>query len=716
MIKKNMFLRGFCMAAALALAAGNMPSAGLQSYAAVSETGEEAAAETEDQTAETEDQAAEAEVHAEEAETETEGQTEEKETETEGQAEETEAETEVQTEETEAETESQAEETEAETEGQGTEAGKEESEGEVTDDGAAENDPEENTAGTEADGQDVSEEKAGETAEAGMEEQSAETEEEGTRADPSEGSDSDIDEEKAESTAAEEAEIPAEGLVEGPEAETLPAAEAELKPELLEASNTLSSVDIVVDWNLAGQTVSSARSKVTIRVTKDNQDINYQDAFKKCDIVFSESQTGAALSDSTVLQEGKTYYARFNVTLNRGYYVNSSTSFTLNDDPVPMTIKGSATSFNLYGYNSIESAALSEVTAKFTWPEDGDTVAEAKKTISITNRDKFETCDIYFRKSGQSGQMADTEAFQEGSDYELHFSIKLKSGYAVDRTTKITKNGENVNLGIPEGQQWNRFNFSHSGPVVKPDLTALKQLVTRFYRGCMDREPDSGGLNYWAQQLHKKKTTGAGMLEYFFNSPEFQNQGVTDEEYIDRLYRVIFNRDADGSGKKYWLERLENGVSRTHLLYQFGASGEFKSLCSNYNITQGKVKIKEDRDRNYGVTSFLARIYSKALERSYDVSGLNYWAGQILNASSKTAKIISAAQAFFLSDEMQGQSLSNEQILMRLYRVFMNRDADFSGLTYWLDQLAGGMKMEQVIASFAHSNEFKQLMEQYGIK
>lgn len=705
MIKKNMFLRGFCMAAALVLAAGNMPSAVLQSYAAVSETGEEAAAETEDQAAEPEDQAAEAEVQAGEAETETESQTEETETETEGQAEETEAETEGQTEETETETEGQAEETEAETEGQAEET-EAETEGQGTE------------AGTEAEGQDASEEKSGDTEETVTEEQSVETEEEGTQADPSEGSgsESDIDEEKAEDAALAEGEIPAEGLVEDPEAETLPAAEAELKPELLEASNTLSSVDIVVDWNLAGQTVSSARSKVTIRVTKDNQDINYQDAFKKCDIVFSESQTGAALSDSTVLQAGKTYYVRFNVSLKSGYYVNSTTSFTLNDDAISMTFTGAATSFNLYGYNTLQNAALSEVTAKFTWPEDGDTVAEAKKTISITNRDKFETCDIYFRKSGQSGQMADTEAFQGGSDYELHFSIKLKSGYAVDRTTKITKNGENVNLGIPEGQQWNRFNFSHSGPVVTPDLTALKQLVTRFYRGCMGREPDSGGLNYWAQRLHKKKTTGAGMLEYFFNSSEFQSQGVTDEEYVNRLYLVIFNRNADASGKEYWLERLANGVSRTHLLYQFGASKEFKGLCSTYDITQGQVKITEDRDRNYGVTSFLARIYSIAFERSYDVSGLNYWAGQILNASSKTAKICSAAQYFFLSDEMKGLSLSNEQMLRRLYKVFMNREADSGGLSYWLDRLAGGMAMKDVIASFAYSKEFKQLMEQYGIK
>ena len=95
----------------------------------------------------------------------------------------------------------------------------------------------------------------------------------------------------------------------------------------------------------------------------------------------------------------------------------------------------------------------------------------------------------------------------------MYFNIKLKSGYAVDSKTKITKNGANVDLGIPEGQQWKTFSFTHGATVVKPDLTSLKELVTRFYRGCMGREPDAGGLNYWAQQLHKKKATGADMLE-----------------------------------------------------------------------------------------------------------------------------------------------------------------------------------------------------------
>lgn len=743
MIRKNLFLRGFCMAAALALAAGSIPSAGLVSFAAVSE---EAAAENgtgdseESETGELEVGEPEAEESASEEEeiaaaeedtaensgnAESEGQqggeaagvtgSEEAGSEITGSEEASGEETE--SEDVEVGGEAAAEDTaesksEAEETSDDTAAAEQES-------GAGESEAEEKTGESEEAG---TEEKTGEASEAGTGEKteaSAETEtdesaentpDSETSINPSgeAASASEKDEEKDETAAAEE-EIPAEGLVEATEiAETLPA-ETKLQPELLEAVNILPSVEAVVDWAVAGQTVAAAKSKITI---------TNQNVFKTYSVKFSTSNNGAALPDSTVLQAGTTYYVRFDVTLNTGYYVDKSTYFSLNGDPISMTFTSRATKFNFYGYNIAEGPSKTVVTniaAKHGWPEAGDTVAEAKKNISVTNQDKFKSCNYIFSKTGRDHPMADTDVFQEGS-YYLYFDIKLKDGYAVDSTTKITRNGEIVSLGIPSGEQWDNFYFFVDGAVQKPDLSGLKEFVTRFYRGCLGREPDAGGLDNWVKQLHKKQSDGSGIARNFFESREFVSKNYSDEEYINRLYRVVFGRDVDQSGFEFWSGKLKNGMSRRYILRGLASSTEFKNLCQKYDISVGTIALNENRDKNEGVTSFVARIYTEALSRVYDVDGLNYWSGVVLAASDRKNRMRTVALNFFKSSEFKNKQYGTEDTLRYVYKVFLNREADADGLNYWVNLMNQGTTLESIMTGFSNSQEFTNLMAKYGIK
>lgn len=745
MIRKNLFLRGFCMAAALALAAGSIPSAGLVSFAAVSE---EAAAENgtgdseESETGELEVGEPEAEESASEEEeiaaaeedtaenSENAGSEGQQGGEAAGVTESEEAGSEV-TESAEAsgeETESEGVEVGGEAAAEDTAESKSEA-GETSDDAAAaeqesgvgESEAEEKPGESE---EAKTEEKTGETSEAETDEKneaSAETETETeesaentpdseTSVNPSEeaASASEKDEEKDETAAAEE-EIPAEGLVEATEiAETLPA-ETKLQPELLEAVNILPSVEAVVDWAVAGQTVAAAKSKITI---------TNQNVFKTYSVKFSTSNNGAALPDSTVLQAGTTYYVRFDVTLNTGYYVDRSTYFSLNGDPISMTFTSRATKFNFYGYNIVEGPSKTVVTniaAKHGWPEAGDTVAEAKKNISVTNQDKFKSCNYIFSKTGRDHPMADTDVFQEGS-YYLYFDIKLKDGYAVDSTTKITRNGEIVSLGIPSGEQWDNFYFFVDGAVQKPDLSGLNEFVIRFYRGCLGREPDADGLNNWVKQLHKKQSDGSGIARSFFESKEFVGKNYSDEEYINRLYRVVFGREADSTGFDFWDDKLKNGLSRRYLLKGITSSKEFKNLCAKYDISQGTIPLVENRDKNEAVTAFVARMYTKALSRDFDVPGLNNWTGAVLASSNRKDKMRAVALEFFGSKEFKNKNYGTEDTLRYVYRVFFDREADAAGLSYWMNLMNQGTSLNAVLAGFAQSKEFSNLMAKYGIK
>ena len=181
----------------------------------------------------------------------------------------------------------------------------------------------------------------------------------------------------------------------------------------------------------------------------------------------------------------------------------------------------------------------------------------------------------------------------------------------------------------------------------------------------------------------------------------------------------MMGRTADAGGRNYWLEKVQNGMSRRWLIKQFIDSREFTNICEDYGITKGSVSATENRDRNYGVTSFIARIYTKALGRKFDVDGLNYWSGLILSAAAAKRKdvMIQSAMSFLHSKEFTAKNLNDTEYLKVLYRTFFGREADESGLTYWLGILSSGKgNRDSVLKSFAYSNEFSQLMKQYGIQ
>ena len=102
------------------------------------------------------------------------------------------------------------------------------------------------------------------------------------------------------------------------------------------------------------------------------------------------------------------------------------------------------------------------------------------------------------------------------------------------------------------------------------DLTAF---VVRFYRECLDREPDLVGLGAWVEQLQAGTKSGSDVAKGFIKSPEFINRNLDDRDYMYVLYNAFFNRDPDDAGLTGWLNALNSGSTRgrrPQRLHQFG--------------------------------------------------------------------------------------------------------------------------------------------------
>ncbi|SFP88233.1 protein of unknown function [Butyrivibrio proteoclasticus] len=158
----------------------------------------------------------------------------------------------------------------------------------------------------------------------------------------------------------------------------------------------------------------------------------------------------------------------------------------------------------------------------------------------------------------------------------------------------------------------------------------------------------------------------------------------------------ILHFKSDGSYEKITPAIIENGTKAKFTITSFST---FAFANANNSSTDQ-------------VTAFVSRMYTVALSRSYDESGLKDWTSQLKNGTNDGAGI---AQGFIESTEFVNRNLSNEQYLDVLYHTFFDRDPDEGGYQSWLAQLNNGTSRRFVLAGFVNSEEFTNLCNNYGI-
>jgi hypothetical protein len=126
---------------------------------------------------------------------------------------------------------------------------------------------------------------------------------------------------------------------------------------------------------------------------------------------------------------------------------------------------------------------------------------------------------------------------------------------------------------------------AYEGHFTKAQREAVEAFVTRFYQLCLDRDPDTAGLNGWTDNLLNQIQTGADVAEGFIYSSEFIAKMTSNSQYLEILYLAFFDRDADPAGWNIWLDELDGGRDRGEVLNGFIYSQEFAELCQRFGIT-----------------------------------------------------------------------------------------------------------------------------------
>ncbi|MBO6215822.1 MAG: DUF4214 domain-containing protein, partial [Lachnospiraceae bacterium] len=117
-------------------------------------------------------------------------------------------------------------------------------------------------------------------------------------------------------------------------------------------------------------------------------------------------------------------------------------------------------------------------------------------------------------------------------------------------------------------------------------------------------------------------------------------------------------------------------------------------------------------DMHVPTYDYIARLYKLILNRNPDIKGWQDWGNKVIDGERTGA---TAAEGFFLSDEMNARGLSNGDVVEILYLSMMNRPSDEDGKAYWVAALDSGVTYAGVLKGFAESDEFGMICNEYKI-
>lgn len=112
--------------------------------------------------------------------------------------------------------------------------------------------------------------------------------------------------------------------------------------------------------------------------------------------------------------------------------------------------------------------------------------------------------------------------------------------------------------------------------------------VTMYIYRCYDRTlmraPEVAGLNYWTGAILTGEKQAVDVARQIVSAPEFVEHHYSDEEYVKILYRMFFDREYDQAGLDFWLESMQNGMSRAMVLESFANVEEFKVVLKGFGL------------------------------------------------------------------------------------------------------------------------------------
>ncbi|MBO6213957.1 MAG: DUF4214 domain-containing protein [Lachnospiraceae bacterium] len=480
------------------------------------------------------------------------------------------------------------------------------------------------------------------------------------------------------------------------------------EPEATEAETTETEVaEAEEELILEGETLSDEAESAIIESVEDGLQLAINDnlstpltAWRKTAVTYGTNITGTT---------GSTY----NIRLEKMYKGDDAESFLnsvsgISYNSAAQGYQWLVMKFYIQNYTGSKLAAYSILPNRYTFQLTD--VFETKKGAKMTISD----CVLFSldENSSTPTTVTGTDYISNGSDGLFYCAICAKKSEGTAPIIKLT-NG----LSSTGATSTAKYTYLSTSADSTEFTNPVQEFVSRLYVTTLDRDPDVAGMKDWVTKLTARTTDGAHCAWGFYASQEMTNKNLNNADYVEYVYKGMMGRASDEAGKADWTSKLDNGVSYAYIIDSFARSTEYNNFCAYAGITSGNIQDKYTaRDKNYGVTCYVGRLYTQALGRAYDLAGMDYWCGVINKNTARSNVIDVATNGFFHSEEFVNKKLSNSDYVKVLYRTFLGREYDEAGLADWTKQLDSGKKTrDEVISGFANSVEFSKIMSQYGL-
>ena len=109
-------------------------------------------------------------------------------------------------------------------------------------------------------------------------------------------------------------------------------------------------------------------------------------------------------------------------------------------------------------------------------------------------------------------------------------------------------------------------------------ISEIEDFIDRLYRKVLNREPDAAGRAGWVNALTRRTVTPKMAAQGICFSSEALGRRAATEEYVKELYRGLLGREPDAIGTQTWLDGLYNNRSRLDVFNAIAESVEFKNI------------------------------------------------------------------------------------------------------------------------------------------
>jgi hypothetical protein len=205
--------------------------------------------------------------------------------------------------------------------------------------------------------------------------------------------------------------------------------------------------------------------------------------------------------------------------------------------------------------------------------------------------------------------------------------------------------------------------------------TPNQNWVQEVYRDVFERQAELSGLDYWVAEL----TQGTSRGEVAFQMVKVASFEEFQRDTVAALYEQYLGRAPDPDGLTYWAAYLYNGGTIEGLSQALVSSPEY------WQVRGGAT-----------ASGFLNALFHDALGRSIDPTALAYFSGLMAEGTSAA----DVAEVVFASDEYH-RVRANE-----LFEQFLDRPADPGALAYFAGELDHGATDETVITQLISSDEY----------